>query len=81
MIANMRLGERAMYKHFLAKPADAAGESHHAGVAVSIRPLRIGLAKYVLAVVDEYTRYSHVIPERVRQPQKESGSLCASRAA
>ena len=38
MIANMRLGERAMYNHFLAKPAEATGESYHADVAGPIRP-------------------------------------------
>ena len=55
MIANMRLGARAMYNHFLAKPAEAAGECYHADVAGVICPLGIGGAKHVLAVVDEYT--------------------------
>ena len=64
MGANMRLGARAMYNHFLAKPAEAAGECYHADAACPIRPLGIGGAKYVLVVVDEYTRYLHVIPMR-----------------
>ena len=62
MIANMRLGARAMYNHFRAKPAKVAGESYHTDVAGPIRPLGNGQAKYVLDVVDEYTRYLHVIP-------------------
>ena len=64
MLANMRLGAHAMYNHFLAKPAEAAGECYHADVAGPIRPLGIGGAKYLLAVIDEYTRYLHVIPMR-----------------
>ena len=64
MIANMRLRARAIYNHFLAKPAEAAGECYHADVAGPIPPLGIGGAKYVHAVVDEYTRYLHVIPMR-----------------
>ena len=68
MIANMRLGARAMYNYALAKAAEAAGESYHADVAGPFCPLGIGQAKYVLAVVDEYTRYLHVIPmRRMRQ--------------
>ena len=51
-----------MYNHFLAKPAEADGEFYHADVAGPIRPFGIGGAKYGLAVVDEYTRYLHVIP-------------------
>ena len=62
MTANMRLGARAVYNHVLAKPSEAASECYHASVAGPIRPLGIGGAKYVLAVVDEYTRYLHVIP-------------------
>ena len=61
-IANMRLGARAMYNYAHTKPATATGESHHAGMAGPICPLGIGQAKYVLAVVDEYTRYLQVIP-------------------
>ena len=34
----MHLGARAMYNHFLAKPAEATGESYHADVAGPIRP-------------------------------------------
>ena len=59
----MRLGARVMYNHFPVKPAEAAGECYHADVAGPIRPLGTG-AKYVLAVVEEYTRYLHVIPMR-----------------
>ena len=62
IIANMRLGAHAMYSHALAQPAEAAVKSYHADVAGPIRPLGIGHAKYVLAAVDEYTRYLHVIP-------------------
>ena len=59
-----------MFNHALAKPAEAARESYQADVAGPIRPLGIGQAKYVLAVVGEYTRYQHVLPMRrkVRQP-------------
>ena len=71
IIANMRLGARAMYNHFLAKPAEAVGECYHADVAGPIRPLGIGGAKYVLAVVDEYAQYLHVIPMR-RKSQASS---------
>ena len=62
MIANIPLGARAMYNHALAKPAEAAGHCYHADVAGPIRNLGVGPAKYVLAVVDEYTRYLQVIP-------------------
>ena len=64
MIANTRLEARAMCNHTLAKPAEAAGESYHTDVAGPSRPLGIGQAKFVLPVVDEYTRYLHVIPMR-----------------
>ena len=53
-----------MYNHALDKPAEAAGQCYHADVAGPIRPLGTGQAKYVLASVDEYTRYLHVIPMR-----------------
>ena len=53
-----------MYNHALIKPATAAGESYQADVAGPVRPLGIGQAKYVLAVIDEYIRYLHVIPMR-----------------
>ena len=53
-----------MCNHALAKVAEDAGQCYHADVAGPIRPLGIGQAKYVLAVVDEYTRYLHVIPMR-----------------
>ena len=64
MIANIRLGARAMCNHTLTKPAEAAGESYHADVAGAIRPLGIRQAKYILAVVDEYKRNLHFIPTR-----------------
>ena len=64
MIANMRLGARAMYNHFLAKPTEAAGECYHADVAGPIHPLGTGGGMYILAVADEYTRYLHVIRMR-----------------
>ena len=63
-----------MYNHFLAKPIEAAAECYHADVAGPIRPLGIGLANYVLAVVDEYTRYLHVIPMR---RENQAASLLA----
>ena len=71
MIANMRLGAQAMYNHSLTNPAMAAGESHYADIAGPIRPLGIGQAKYILAVVDGCSRYPHIsfrCAERVSQP-------------
>ena len=64
MIANMRLGARSINNQLSTKPAEAADESYHADVAGPIRPLGIGQARYALAVVDEYTRYLHVVPMR-----------------
>ena len=62
MIANICLGARDMYKHALTKPTEAAGQSYHTDLPDPVRTLGIGQAKYVLAVVYEYTRYLHVIP-------------------
>ena len=78
MIANMRLGARAMYNHALAKPAEPADESCHADVAGPICPLGIGQATCVLAVVDEYTQYLHVIPMRRKS---QAASLLAQSQA
>ena len=70
MIANMRLGARAMYNHFLAKPVEAAGECYHADVAGPMRPLGICGANtfLLLSMSTRDTCMSFLCAERVRQP-------------
>ena len=65
MIANMRLGARAKYNHFLAKPAEAAGECDHVD-----RPLGIGGANtfLLLSMSTRDTCMSFLRAERLRQP-------------
>ena len=76
MIANICLGARDMYNHALTKPTEAAGQSYHTDLLDPVRTLGIGQAKYVLAVVYEYT----TIPACHSNAQKESSSLIACTA-
>ena len=64
LVANKRLGARAVYNHSLTKVATEPGECYFADVAGPIRPLGIGGAKCILEAVDAYTRFLHVMPMR-----------------
>ena len=67
MIANMRLGARAVYNDALTKPATAAGECYHADVAGPFRPLGIGQATWLLLSMSTHdTCMSSQRAERVR---------------
>ena len=70
MIANMRLGARAMYNHVLAKPAEAAGECYCADVAGPILLWEsVGPNTFLLLLMSSRdTCMSFLCAVRVRQP-------------
>ena len=65
-ISNQRQGARRFYNSSLTDKATYPGESLFADVAGPITPAGIGGARYILVVVDEFSRYCHVFAMKTK---------------
>ena len=78
-VAEQRSGERAQHGGRVTENATYAGEVLHADLAGQIKPVGIGGMNYILVVVDEYSRYSHVIPLKSKSGAAEMICLLIER--